>query len=167
MNMKKIIMALACLMTVVLSFTSCETNPKEKIQSNLEQVVIEKGMGFVKKCTTISIDIDTITINDLKAFVTKTFPEGIPNDYEDETFEKFILPIKNNSNNNIVYLSIKHKYKIFMVGDPFKRDEVIVTAYRLVDPVTYEYLFDDLSKDETWTTPQEYLLNKQIKELFN
>jgi hypothetical protein len=149
-------------------FTSCGNDPKEKIQSNLEEVVIEKGMGFVKKCNTISMDIDTITISDLKTFVSKTFPNGVPNDYEDEDFEKFISPIKSNNNDgSIAYLSVTHKYKIFMVGDPFKRDEVVVTEHRLVNPTTYEYISDDLSKDEMWLTPLQYSANKAMQEAFN
>ena len=165
--MKKFLWLIVCLMTMVV-FSSCGEDPKAKIQSNLEEVVIENGMGFIKKCNTISMKIDTITINDIQAFVTKTFPNGVPEDYEDEKFESFISPLKTNSDGkSIAYLTVTHKYKIFMDNDPFKRSDVIVTEHRLVNPTTYEYISNDLSKDDMWTTPLEYSYNKAMKEAFD
>ena len=164
--MKKFIMALVCLMTMVIGFTSCNEDPKEKIQSNLEDVVIEKGMGFINKCKTISIEIDSVRVSDIKSFIAKIFPNGeVPNDFNDERFDKYILPIKNKINDDdIVYLSVTHKYKIYMSNDPFKRSEVIVTANRLVNPQTYEYVDDDLSKDDSWLiTPTEYMQSKLME----
>lgn len=164
--MKKVLWLIVCLMTMVVSFTSCSTNPTSKIQSNLEEVVIEKGAGFVKSCNTISMVIDTIKVSDIKNFVSQYFPNGVPNDFKDDDFEKFVSPLKNtNGDNTIVYLSVTHKYKINMVGDPFGRDEAIITAHRLINPITYEYISDDLRKDVMWSlTPLEYKYNKAMEE---
>jgi hypothetical protein len=153
-------------MTMVVSVSSCTTNSTSKIQSNLEEVVIEKGMGFVKSCNTISLVVDTIKASDIKNFIGEYFPNGVPNDFEDDAFEKFVSPLKDvNDNNTIVYLSVAHKYKINMVGDPFGRNELITTAYRLINPTTYEYISDDLRKDEMWSlTPLQYKYNKAMEE---
>lgn len=171
--MKKLIMAMVCLMTMVMSFTSCDSNPTPKIQSNLEEIVIEKGMGFVKSCNTMSLKIDTVRVSDIKTFISKAFPSkdfpnGVPSDFEDEAFEKFISPLKNiNDDNTIVYLSCTHKYKINMVGDPLGRSEVIVTAHSLVNPNTYEYISDDLREDDMWSlNPLQYRYNKAMEEAF-
>lgn len=172
--MKKVLWLIVCLMTMVVSFTSCGTNPTSKIQSNLEEVVIENGMGFVKSCNTISLKIDTIRVNDVKSFISKVFPSkdfpnGVPSDFEDEEFDKFISPLKNvNDDNAIVYLSIAHKYKINMVGDPLGRNEAILTAHRLVNPNTYEYIGDDLRKDDMWSlNPLQYRFAKAMGETFD
>jgi hypothetical protein len=155
-------------------FSSCGEDPKARIQSNLEEVVIEKGSGFVKSCNTMSLNIDTVKVSDIKNFISKVFPpkdfpDGVPTDFEDEAFEKFISPLKGaNNDNTIAYLSVTHKYKINMVGDPFGRSEVIVTAHSLVNPNTYDYISDDLREDDAWSlNPLQYRYNKAMEEAFN
>jgi hypothetical protein len=93
----------------------------------------------------------------------------VPSDFEDEECDKFISPLKNvNDDNAIVYLSIAHKYKINMVGDPLGRSEAILTAHRLVNPNTYEYIGDDLREDDMWSlNPLQYRFAKAMEETFD
>ena len=164
--MKKILFIIVCLMAMV-TFVSC-SSAEDKIQSNLEELVIEKGVGLVKKCNTISMEIDTIRISDIKAFVANIFPDGIPDDYNDKEFQNFISPLKSaNDDGSIAYLSVTHKYKAYLLFDPLGRDEAIITQYRLVNPSTYEYISDDLTKDDTWISPWLYKYHKETQELLS
>lgn len=82
----------------------------------------------------------------------------MPSDFNDEHFSKFIAPLKTHkADNDIVYLSVKHKYIIF---NPLLNKKVEVVQYRLLDPKTLEYIEDDLRKDKTWTGVQEYEMSK-------
>lgn len=152
--MKKLVF----IMLSVIALVSCGNNEASKIQENLENVVIEHGAGFVNSCKTMSINIDTIRVADIKRFIEECFPKeeypyGVPTEYEetDEAFSKFIAPLnKAKDDNEIVYLTVKHKYEIRFASDPFGRTNAIITANRLIDPITFEYIADNIMEDDSW-----------------
>ena len=72
-----------------------------------------------------------------------------------------------NDDGSIAYLSVTHKYKAYLLFDPLGRDEAIITQYRLVNPSTYEYISDDLTKDDTWISPWLYKYHKETQELLS
>ena len=140
---------------------------ESQIESVLKEVVIERGGGMVSEYKHLSMDIDTVKVSDIIAFVHKNFPKekypnGIPEDFNDEDFEKFTSPIKTKKNDEIAYLSVKHKYSIF---SPMIDKKIEVIKYRLLDPISYKYIVDDLRKDDTWMAIQQYEANKVSEEV--
>lgn len=155
-----------------LAFVSCTKSPEEKLKEALKDVVIEKGSGLITDYKFISLQIDTVRVKDIKAFINKSFPEkdfpnGVPSDFEDEDFDIFIAPLKENSNDeDICYLSVKHKYSFF---NPFFNKNTEKVVYRLFEELDgqYKYVADDLRKDYTWMKPTDYKLDKTFEELDN
>ena len=159
------------LFMVTLIMVSCAKtiqSPEQQIEAVLKDIVIEKGNGMISDYNMISMEIDTVKISDIKAFIDKNFPkdkypEGIPSDFKDEEFETFISPSKTKtSDEDIVYLSVKHKYSIF---NPLLDKSIEVIKYHLLDPVSYKYIADDLRKDDLWMAVQKYEANKASEEL--
>ncbi len=113
--MKKIFLFIA-----IVILASCGNNsPQKQIETVLKDVVIEQGSGMISDYESLSMEIDTVRVSDIKQFIVKCFPadkypNGIPADFKDEEFGSLIAPLKtHSSDNDIVYLSVKHKYKIF------------------------------------------------------
>lgn len=157
--MKKIIY-----ISLLLLAVSCGKSNEQKIEESLKDVVIEQAGGIsIKDYKSLSVEIDTVKIKDIKAFVLKCFPAkeyptGVPSDFNDEDFAKFTAPLRERkSDNDIVYLSVKHKYSVF---NPILNKQTQVIQYRLLNPVTYKYIANDLRKDNTWFGMQKYEINK-------
>lgn len=158
--MKKIIY----LFVVVLGVISCAKSNEQKIEDVLRDVVVEKAGGVsVDDYKSLSVEIDTVRVSDIKAFEGKCFPKknypnGVPTDFNDEQFLNFVAPLKTHkADNDIVYLSARHKYSIF---NPILNKQVEVIQYRLLDPVSFKYMGDDLRKDNGWFGVQEYEMSK-------
>lgn len=170
--MKKFLMAMVFLMTMMLAFSSCGSSETDKIEAKLVEKVTEDSWGLIKKCKTLQLDIDTIRVADIKAFIADAFPKelfpnGIPSDFSDKDFSKFIAPMDKNANDDdIAYLAVTYKSKRIPSVDLFKRAEIIVTEHWLIDPSTYDYVMDDFREDGSWTAPQEYLIKKETQSAY-
>lgn len=161
--MKKLFLFIAIIIMV-----SCNNNPEKQIENILKDVVIENGSGMISDYESLSMEFDTVRVSDIKQFIEKCFPaekypNGVPADFKDEKFLGFIAPLKaQKADNDIVYLSVKHKYKILnLLID--KKIEVI--QQRLLDPTTYKYIGDDLRMDKTWMGVIQYEMDKASDEL--
>lgn len=157
--MKKIIY-----ISLLFLVVSCGKSNEQRIEESLKDVVIEQAGGIsIKDYKSLSIEIDTVRVKDIKAFAVKCFPKkeypkGVPSDFNDEDFVKFTAPLKEHkSDNDIVYLSVKHKYSVF---NPILNKQTEVIQYRLLDPVSYKYIANDLRKDNTWFGIQKYEIDK-------
>ncbi len=118
----------------------------------------------------ISIDIDTLYVKDIKDFINKNFPEkdfpnGVPSDFKNEEFEKYTAPLKEKkSDNDVCFIRVKYRYKFF--NPFFNRDmENIEYSLYVEDGDSYKYVLNDLSKEQMWTAPQDYLIEKMDQQL--
>ena len=162
--MKKFFIALFSLVAMVFVFTACGSSETKKIESKLEERVKESSFGFIKKSKTLQLDIDTVRVSDVKGFIEASFPKsnfpnGIPSDFRDKDFSKFIAPLKDHTNlDDVVYLAVVYKAEHKISVDLLGRPEIIRTDYWLIDPVTYDYVMDDIRNDNvSWSAPQDYL----------
>lgn len=162
--MKKLFLFIAIIIMV-----SCDNNnPEKQIETILKDVVIENGAGMISDYESLSMEFDTVRVSDIKQFIEKCFPaekypNGVPADFKDEKFLGFIAPLKtHNSDNDVVYLSVKHKYKIY---NPLVDKKIEVIQQRLLDPTTYKYIDDDLRKDKMWMGVINYEMDKASEEL--
>lgn len=153
---------------MALFFVSCTKSSEQQIKEVLKEIVIEKGRGAISKYEFKSMEIDTLRIKDLTNFVEncfppKEYPNGVPKDFNDEKFLEFTKPLKNSkSENDIVYLSVKHKYTIF---NPILNSNVDIITYRILNPIDYKYVMDDIRKDEFWSAASDYKFQQEMDSL--
>ena len=158
------------MLVAVLAVWSCNSDPDSKLKGALEEAVQEKAGGFGKMqdYKLISYEVDTVRVSDIKAFEEKCFPksdypQGVPSDFSDEQFDEFVKPLKDHkSDNDIVYLSVKHKYSIY---NPIVKQTVTVKSYELLNPSTLEYIGSDLRKGHDWSGADDYQMKKLDAEI--
>ena len=150
-----------CLLLFLLLSASCSnvsgTDEKEDLKSVLKEIVIEKHSGQILDYTFLDLDIDSVRVKDINAFIEKCFPKegkvgygGIPYDFDDERFNLFIAPLKDHSNDEeVCFLSIKHKYSFFN-PDYNKKSENINYHLFFITAEKYRYVDGDLCKDGKW-----------------
>ena len=148
---------------------SCGNSEEANLKEALKDVVIENAMGINPDYEFISMEIDTVTVKDIKDFVEKQFPkdeypDGVPSDFKSEKFETFTAPLKSKKNDNdMCFLSVKHKYSI---DNPFlgKRVEVIRNDLFEVVDGKYKFVNEDLRKEKFFSDVDDYKFNKQMEK---